>query len=342
MNSTNTLIKSVSSWFSSVTSTDETKKIVDWTTVCNENSQWNCTNSLYFRLPLEIHELITCNLTAEDILSSALVCKAWWNVTKQEQLWRHLFQRDSPSWHLLCRNEAHLASSSNNKWRTAYLCQYRLNKSRFAPSQVAAKLSLFAESVAGVGQWELRLPFARKVHRILMFGEGLETSARKLLYTLLWSKNSPFQMTRAYPGVEGVGSGFGFRVGSKELALAALYKYDTPGVFDRVRPQWRELFLSTSGFVFVVDPNEELARARADLASFMDAEWIPPSAPLLVLVIHRASDATRSSPGATPVAVAEALQLNERRSKNFLVRYCAWPDGLHGVVDGISWLSENL
>ena len=42
------------------------------------------------------------------------------------------------------------------------------------------------------------------------------------------------------------------------------------------------------------------------------------------------------------VEIADALQLTSRRSKQFLVRYCAWPDGLHGVVDGISWLSENL
>lgn len=349
------LLSRFSSWLSHIGAPEEASA-VDWQAMSSERTAWNFANSPYFRLPSEIHALVVQSLPAEDILASALVCRAWHAAAKQEHLWRTLFQRDAPSWQMLGNASAprrwpgvralldtvggapEAAEAAEGKWREAYLRQYRLNRSRFAPAQVAAKLSLSLESA--LGQWELRLPFARKVHRILMFGEGLETSARKLLYTLLWSKNSPFQMTRAYPGVEGVGSGFGFRVGTKELALAALYKYDTPGIFDRVRPQWRELFLSTAGFVFVVDPSQDLGRARADLASFIDAEWIPPAAPLLVLVVHRA--ARDHAPPPSVVAVADALQLSARRSKQFLVRHCAWPDGIHAAVDGISWLSENV
>jgi hypothetical protein len=38
-----------------------------------------------------------------------------------------------------------------------------------------------------------------------------------------------------YPGVEGIGSGVGFVIGNNTINLAALYKYEDRGVFDKVR-----------------------------------------------------------------------------------------------------------
>ena len=168
------LLSRFSSWLSHIGAAEEASTL-DWRTVSEERTAWNYANSPYFRLPHEIHLLIAQGLPAEDILASAMVCRAWSCAAKEEHLWRALFERDSPSWQLLGNvaqprgwlstllDEApaagELQAASAGKWRAAYLRQYRLNRSRFAPAQVAAKLSLSMES--SVGQWELRLPFAR-------------------------------------------------------------------------------------------------------------------------------------------------------------------------------------
>lgn len=50
-----------------------------------------------------------------------------------------------------------------------------------------------------------------------------------------------------YPGVEGIGSGIGFTVNRKKLNLATMYKYEDRGIFDKVRPLWREFFKTAAG-----------------------------------------------------------------------------------------------
>ncbi|KAL6062074.1 ADP-ribosylation factor [Balamuthia mandrillaris] len=104
-------------------------------------------------------------------------------------------------------------------------------------------------------------PFKKRVYKIPMFGEGLEHSAKKLLYAMMWQPESPFLMTRLCSGVEGIGSGVGFEVSGKELNLAAMHKYEDRGVFsfDKVRPLWRQFFASADGLIFVVDNNSDPA-----------------------------------------------------------------------------------
>lgn len=51
-------------------------------------------------------------------------------------------------------------------------------------------------------------------------------------------------MTKLYPGVEGIGSGVGFSIEGKELNLAVMHRYQKRGVFEKLRPLWKDFFES--------------------------------------------------------------------------------------------------
>ena len=51
-------------------------------------------------------------------------------------------------------------------------------------------------------------------------------------------------MTKLYPGVEGIGSGVGFSVDGTELNLAVMHRYQKRGVFEKLRPLWKDFFES--------------------------------------------------------------------------------------------------
>jgi len=59
-----------------------------------------------------------------------------------------------------------------------------------------------------------------------MLGSGLDTSAKDLLYAMMWGQHIDLPLTGLHPGVDGLGSGVGFDVNGVNLNIAALHKCD--------------------------------------------------------------------------------------------------------------------
>jgi len=298
-------------------------------------------------------------LPADDIVRMSLVCKNWSSLLSRQHVWRSLFLRELPAWRVLtsdyrtgaswaqiARMQRSALSASTSMvscgaevpavdWKRFFLQQYGLNCRQFRPDVFAEKLDHWT---ADVSTFPLPFPFKSKVYRVPMFGWGMETSAKQILYELLWCKNSPFVLTKAYPGVIGIGSGFGFRVNGKEINIAAMYPPAAEATAPQLRPLWQKLFENSNGFVFVVDGNRPLEDAGAELAAVIDERWFQPGAPLLVLYVV-SNTQTASSP--TLGDIASALRLMQFKTLRWSVRVYNI-SSIQGVVDGLAWLASCL
>jgi len=97
-------------------------------------------------------------------------------------------------------------SPTQSFWRQCYLYQYHLNNrgdrhlqsppgsppSSPPPAAPPSKERKKKSSSRSSKHAEERL------YRILMFGEGLDSSAKRLLYHMMWSKDSPFTISKLY------------------------------------------------------------------------------------------------------------------------------------------------
>jgi hypothetical protein len=119
-------------------------------------------------------------------------------------------------------------------WKALYLEQHFANTKKY-------DFKTNAREGANNGLLSSLLSFSSsKVYPIPMFGEGLDSSAKKLLYNMMWSSVAPYKLSKLHAGVEGIGSGVGFNINGLELNLVALYKYEDRGIFDKVSKPSRE------------------------------------------------------------------------------------------------------
>jgi len=184
------------------------------------------------------------------------------------------------------------------------------------------------------------------IYRIPIFGQGMESSASGLLYRLMWGRESPLFVTGLYPGVDGIGSGVGFKVNNTSLNLAAIYG-DCSGDL----AQWRDFFEAANGFIYVVDKlisDSQLLRAKAELSAVLNiTEGVPlvvfacgvdgfrednelpqPTQENLEVLIER-----------SPSQIAENLGLVNLLSRRWCVRFA---ESLPDICKGLEWLSSEL
>jgi len=181
--------------------------------------------------------------------------------------------------------------------------------------------------------------FKDRVYTIPMFGEGMEYgAAKKLVYSMMYKEDQSWKLTAMYPGVEGIGSGIGFTVNNLKLNLAAMYKYEDRGIFEKVRPIWREFFKTASAFIFVVNVHDDLVKAKGELDTFMSDE--NQIAPLLVVVC---GDTNSAPSGSALVQIADSLGLNTGKMKDrkWSIRLVDL-ESLQGMGEGLSWLTSVL
>lgn len=210
----------------------------------------------------------------------------------------------------------------------------------------------------------------KQVFKVPMFGRGLDLSAKKLLYNMIWSLESPFPVCGLHPGSGGIGSGVAFNVEGKELNLTVIYEEE--GVFEKLRPVWRDfLQKDSSGLILVMDnrgDTESLAMAKRELARFVSYDCDPDddrarecsekedeqerplavtTLPLLVFLCDAGTDdvppETRpTAPPLTAARVAHEFALSARmRGRKWCVRHVC-PDSLQGIAEGLHWLAANL
>ena len=139
---------------------------------------------------------------------------------------------------------------TNSTWKNWYMIQYVQNNRSFRGPERALKKIIASSS--SKFSFLSKLKGKDKIKegdqfRIPLFGWGLRNSARGLIYRLMWSKESPLTLNNLYPGVEGIGSGIGFKVNNKLLNLAAVYG-DCTELKD-----WPQFLKGADGLIFVID-----------------------------------------------------------------------------------------
>eukprot|EP00026_Physarum_polycephalum_P010017 Phypoly_transcript_10160.p1 GENE.Phypoly_transcript_10160~~Phypoly_transcript_10160.p1 ORF type:complete len:427 (+),score=76.99 Phypoly_transcript_10160:96-1283(+) len=185
-----------------------------------------------------------------------------------------------------------------------------------------------------VGQ--LKVPF-KKTYRIPMFGEGLESTSKDLLYSMMWPQNAPlFAVTGLFPGVEGMGSGVGFNVDNVNMNIAALHRCH----LDDLRSKWKSYFQKSDGIIYVVScKNMFNTPVRKHLAHIVAGEepLVPTKSPLLVLLV------CDDPLGATvrPSEMAEQLNLDELEGRAWCVQLVDMST-LSGLPQGLSWLASKV
>ena len=174
---------------------------------------------------------------------------------------------------------------NNCTWRQWYMIQYTQNHQPSNPEKALRKISSKTNStplkfnfISKLKKKDLKsLKYDKqRIFKIPIFGLALRNSARGLIYRLMWSQESPLTVNTLYPGVEGIGSGIGFRVNQKCLNVAAFYG-DTTELKD-----WSQFFEIADGLIYVIDGKSTEAHFKKAVDQFKT--FIPTNtAPILIL-----------------------------------------------------------
>lgn len=250
-------------------------------------------------LPLELKLLIFSFLPPEEVASVLpQVCREWRRLADDERSWLWRYKRDRGVWKVYSHEpqlllswhaplgHGHVAGSARvANWRERYLQQHLANGKCFlSPERALTKMtSNERQSATQRLSYFISRRSRRAHHRsretvfcIPIFGQGLNSSASELLYSLMWAQESPLFVTGLYPGIEGVGSGVGFTVNRKRLNLAAFYR-------EEPLMKGRRFFETAHGLIYVLDArisDVSLMQAREELS---EARTCNPHAPLLIL-----------------------------------------------------------
>lgn len=223
------------------------------------------------------------------------------------------------------------------KWKTRYLRQHMEN---YAPVE---KASIFNSRM---------LSFTTKMYRVPLIGEGLDTTAKDLLYAMMWDKSNAtgLSITGLYPGVDGIGSGVGFLVDGCSLNLAALHRCN----LEQGKAQWKAYFQAVDAVVLVVnsglpqkrnldakDEAVEIPVSNTDNSKLTAVlELVPAHVPLMVLLCVE-EDYEKCL---RPSELATKLELETRIN----TKHRCWcvttvlMNTLQGVASSMKWLVRVL
>eukprot|EP01103_Thecamoeba_quadrilineata_P000120 TRINITY_DN10096_c0_g1_i1.p1 TRINITY_DN10096_c0_g1~~TRINITY_DN10096_c0_g1_i1.p1 ORF type:complete len:374 (+),score=42.64 TRINITY_DN10096_c0_g1_i1:63-1184(+) len=318
-------------------------------------------------LPDELQILIFSYLPAVDLARCELLSRRHLLMCGSPFLWKIVFNRDKVLWRAFGKFEDNESRSlawlpgaslmrnlhqffadeffdtsdldqngvilNERDWKKEYKHNYLENKQvvKEHKSQSISKSPCIVRSNQSIFN---RL-FDEKTYLIPMFGDGLEASAKKLVYRIMFDEKSPLGVTHLYPGVEGIGSGVGFTIHEKKINLAPMYKYEDVGRFEQVRPIWKDYFRTVHGFIFVVDPCnlEALKHAREMLEGLIPRET---DGPILVLACIN-----HNQPKVPICDLALSLNMEQFKERLWCIRHVDVSD-LDGVMEGVSWLAKNL
>jgi len=324
-------------------------------------------------LPIEIKHYICRFFEQEELRVLAQVSSTWNGICDDDEHWRSLFVEDKSKWNVfenpVCvtrlsirelfsemtvnissqvsnitsqvsvitsqvsnilfnnGNNTTATLSNNTKfhnpkiWKTRYQRQFLENN---APIQ------------KGSPYYPRMLQFTKKkAYRVSMLGDGLDTTAKDLLYAMMWNKSSmDLTITGLYPGVDGIGSGVGFSVEGSTLNIAALHRCN----LDQGRAQWSSYFLGVDAVILVINSKTLPDADKSKLTGVL--EFVLPHIPLMVLlcVEEDCDNCVR------PSDLAQKLELEIRlntKHRCWCVR-TVFMDTLNGVSSGLQWLTRVL
>eukprot|EP01114_Cavostelium_apophysatum_P013325 TRINITY_DN3202_c0_g1_i1.p1 TRINITY_DN3202_c0_g1~~TRINITY_DN3202_c0_g1_i1.p1 ORF type:complete len:407 (+),score=91.88 TRINITY_DN3202_c0_g1_i1:84-1223(+) len=314
--------------------------------------------SPFLLLPTEIRQLIFGHLEAQDLLQVERTSRAL--NTESQRCWASLFNRNKCRWDAIenvCRTNSasgltHTVRLLAAKWLAGEQKEEDAQElaSESAPinfKNFVLRQALLNEHLSSLPAHEKDLSDASvridhrgkssyrpsilgnrdKVFRVPIVGDSMP---KRLVYSMMHSKDSNFTLSKLYPGVEGLGSGLGFTVNRTQLNLAPMYKYD---VTEQARADGKSFFKSSNALVYMVDP-KNIAQSKKELFA-LEKEWITKESPILVLVPTDAAQTTSD--------VVEMLGLLDTpmRERTWSVHRFS-VENLTGVREALHWLTSVL
>jgi len=325
-------------------------------------------------IPTELLLVVLACLDTKAIGRTSVVCWHLYRTTNVDVLWERRFMAEIDMWDSfesesgkdslwdygnkiysqIFGSEGEPNSTAGKPlrtWKQKYLHQYSRNSEAYkaaiqlrtkkSNTNNIAKLENFDPWTSTNFMKNFSMPFVNQlqIHKILLIGDGHATTAKKLVYGMMWEEISPFKLTTLFPGNEGIGSGVGFEMSGKNLNVSTI-KCDAE-IFQKIRsiPKWKEQIQETEGLVYVVDADGTPGVMLENFGKIIDPELgIKENVPLLVLVCWNKDTAEEFI--SSPSEIARILGL-ENISRKWCVRRLV-VETLDGMYQGFEWLVEEL
>lgn len=339
-----------------------------------EAELWNKSASRLHRLPKDVRLMLWLLCDAPLLLHLRLSCvllglrdldirSPFWRLWSDDQLrrgaWRS-FSVNVPSVsaaplrsavrRLLLLEGEH----DDERDAAAFVLALRNHRENARPVRAAAAPAAAADPSAA---WSLQAPpslfgrlLAEPAFFVPIFGNALETSARRLVYRLMWGSENAlplFPVKGVFPGSGGKGGGVTFSVGragangrGRTLKLAPFYSWS--GKLD-VNAGLEEVCRACQGLCFVVD-DQVLAREDgpelADVRNMLHT-LLPLAEPTVPILILNFAAAEAPRHGSDPRRVLDVLGFAPETRRVVSVRNV--PESTDtGVAEGIEWLVETM
>lgn len=263
------------------------------------NAAWNAANSTFYRVPLDVRLMIwsMCE-RGSDLLSARLTCQlvGLKDLHVRSRFWalwseQHLRRGSWLSYSLNCQAPPAPAASA---LRNAVMRLFGSDPEPQEEADMAGFCAAMRNHVenarclrAGANgppransemAWKVNKPDGASgmLGRLLkpawfvpIFGDALETTARRLVYRLMWGTDKAqalFPVTGVFPGTGGMGGGVSFSVGKRTMNLAPFYSWKKGAL--EMNAVMTEVCKTCNGLCFVVDDSvlsredDELAQMR--------------------------------------------------------------------------------
>lgn len=172
-----------------------------------------------------------------------------------------------------------------------------------------------------------------------IFGAALETTARKLVYRLMWGKEEVpplYPVVGVFPGTSGMGGGVSFNIEGTEVRLAPFYSWEKEV---KQNETLNGIIGQSDGITFVVDDAaldspEEQVNMRRTIEMVLSVARA--AAPVLVL-----SFAVENNHTHDPRQAMHKLGLDQLRGRSICLRNV--PESTDtGVAEGFAWLKQVM
>ncbi|CAF3350576.1 unnamed protein product [Rotaria socialis] len=299
-------------------------------------------------LPDEVYLHLFSFLSPIDLCQISNVCKKWYRLATDDNLWRQRLIRDMKSWSSISSRSnplSYILVQSDRSQKEIYLtCSPNIRRS---PNSADESFVPFTRLTNYVLSW---FPNSKD---LTMFGPGLESYTSPLVKNLLWDESKRFQTMGMIPGHAGFGSGIKMKLHSYLFNLITLYtncmqerenRTNTDRLIKNnhlvqtndidhfeISSQVRDVCREASGLIYVIDSSRDnqLSEFCTEL-QVMTREFS--YLPLLILSCVRNNEITRWS----GIDVVRDLQLSSLGNQ-WLVQDCC-VDDMSGVEEGFTWL----
>ncbi|CAF1076292.1 unnamed protein product [Rotaria sp. Silwood1] len=308
----------------------------------------NNTNLSILDLPDEVYLHLFSFLSPMDLCQISNVCKKWYRLATDDNVWRQRLIRDMKFWPSISSRSnplSYILVESDRSPKEIYLtCSPTIHR-RLNPTE--QPFVSFSHLSKYVRSW-----FSTSKD-LIMFGPGLESYTSPLVKNLLWDESKRFQTMGMIPGHAGFGSGIKMKLHTHLFNLITLYtncmkerenRTNTDRLITNNRlvqsnnidhfeisPQVRDVCREANGLVYVIDAcRENKLNDFCTELQVMTKEFS--YLPLLILSCIRNTETKRWS----AIDVVRDLQLTSLGNQ-WLVQDCC-VDDMNGVEKGFIWL----